>query len=494
MSFEILVNAAPRETRAVLVDNGVLQEVYIERPGRKGLVSNIYKARVSRVLPGMQAAFLDIGAARNGFLHVADIMAPPPGPGDPEPSAPAGDEPDIRSLVREGDELLVQVIKDPLGTKGPRLSTHISIPSRFLVYLPRGERVGVSSRIEQESERTRLRDTITQLAEDSGQRGGYIVRTAAMGAGLPELHADMLYLGRLWAHIREGALSQAPGTLIHEDLPLSTRVLRDELGPLVRRVLIDSPVEYERMQAFTQAFMPEFVERIELHRGTSPLFDLHGVEEEIARALEPKVQLKSGGYLVIQQTEAMITVDVNTGGYVGYRNLEETIYLTNLEAAVAVARQLRVRNLGGIIIIDFIDMQDEEHRRAVMLALQEALASDRSQTHITTISPLGLVEMTRKRTRESIEHLLCGICPQCNGRGYVRTAETVCHEVFRELVRQSRLFQSQELLVLAHQDVVDRLLEVEAPVLAELELQLKRPIRLQAEPLYGVDQYDVVLA
>jgi len=263
---------------------------------------------------------------------------------------------------------------------------------------------------------------------------------------------------------------------------------------LVRRVLIDSPVEYERMQAFTQAFMPEFVERIELHRGSSPLFDLHGVEEEIARALEPKVQLKSGGYLVIQQTEAMITVDVNTGGYVGYRNLEETIYLTNLEAAVAVARQLRVRNLGGIIIIDFIDMQDEEHRRAVMLALQEALASDRSQTHITTISPLGLVEMTRKRTRESIEHLLCGVCPQCNGRGYVRTAETVCHEVFRELVRQSRLFQSQELLVLAHQDVVDRLLEVEAPVLAELELQLKRPIRLQAEPLYGVDQYDVVLA
>ncbi len=320
------------------------------------------------------------------------------------------------------------------------------------------------------------------------------MRTAAQGAPLEALHADMIYLDRLWKHVRETSASASAGTLVHEDLPLWTRVLRDELSPQVRRVLVDSPAEYDRMRDFARAFMPEYVDRIELHAGPRPIFDLHGVEDEIARALEHKVPLKSGGYLVIQQTEAMVTVDVNTGGYVGYRNLEETIFRTNLEAAVAIARQLRVRNLGGIIIIDFIDMQDVEHRRALIAALEEALASDRNQTHIANISPLGLVEMTRKRTRESLEHVLCGTCPQCSGRGVVRTPETVCHEVFREIVRQSRQFQSQELLVLAHQDVVDRLLEEEAPVLAELEGQIGRPIRLQAEPLYGVDQYDVVLA
>jgi ribonuclease G len=497
MTIEILVNAAPRETRAAVIEDGALQEVFIERPSRRGLVSNLYKGRVSRVLPGMQAAFLDIGLARTAFLHVADILGPPNGAGTE--GVEALRETDIRTLVREGDELLVQVVKDPLGTKGARLSTQVSLPSRFLVYMPRGSKVGVSARIDSETERARLRDIIgslarEQLGHNGAGSGGYIVRTAAMGADLPALHADMLYLERLWAHVREQSLVAAAGALVHEDLPLSTRVLRDELGLKVRRVLVDSPAEYQRMLDFTRAFMPEFADRIELHAGPLPLFDLHGVEAEISRALDHKVQLKSGGYVVIQQTEAMTTVDVNTGGYVGYRNLEETIFRTNLEAAVAIARQLRVRNLGGIIIIDFIDMQDDEHRRALLAALETALASDRSQTHIANISPLGLVEMTRKRTRESLEHLLCGPCPACAGRGVVRTAETVCHEVFRELMRQSRQFQSQELLVLAHQDVVDRLLEEEAPVLAELEIQLGRPIRLQAEPLYGIDQYDVVLA
>jgi len=494
MSVEILVNIAPREMRAAVVENGALQDVFIERPSRKGLVSNLYKGRVSRVLPGMQAAFLDIGLARTGFLHVADILAPTLAPGD-EHLAPRPDtEPDIRALVREGDELLVQVVKDPLGTKGARLSTHIALPSRFLVYMPRGSKVGVSARIEEESERVRLREIVSGLARERGEKGGFIVRTAAQGAPLEALHADMVYLDRLWSHVRDQVLKTPAGTLVHEDLPLSLRVLRDELGSQVRRVLVDSPADYDRMLSFTRAFMPEFADRIELHAGPRPIFDLHGIEEEIGRALEQKVPLKSGGYLVIQQTEAMTTVDVNTGGYVGYRNLEETIFRTNLEAAVTVARQLLVRNLGGIIIIDFIDMQDEEHRRALLAALEEALSSDRAQTHIANISPLGLVEMTRKRTRESLEHLLCGTCPQCGGRGFVRTAETVCHEVFREIVRQSRQFQSQEVVVLAHQDVVSRLLEDEAPVLAELETQIGRSIRLQAEPLYGIDQYDVVLA
>ncbi len=304
----------------------------------------------------------------------------------------------------------------------------------------------------------------------------------------------MLYLARLWNHVQDDAAAATAGTLVHEDLPLSTRMLRDELAPGVRRVLVDSPTEFARMQEFTRAFMPELADRIELHAGTRPIFDLHGIEDEIARALEDRVPLKSGGYVVIEQTEAMTTVDVNTGGYVGHRNLEETIFRTNLEAAVAIARQLRVRNLGGIIIIDFIDMQDESHRGQVLTALQSALGSDRAQTHIASVSPLGLVEMTRKRTRESLEHVLCTPCPTCEGRGVVKTAETVCHEIFREIVRQSRQFPSQSMLILAHQAVVDRLLEDEAPVMAELETAIGKPIRLQPETLYGVDQYDVVPA
>jgi ribonuclease G len=494
MSIEILVNVAPRETRAALLDNGVLQELFIERASRRGLVSNLYKGRASRVLPGMQAAFLEIGLARTAFLHVADILAPPPDPNNDAQDEVRPEEADIRSLVREGDELLVQVVKDPLGTKGARLSTHVSLPSRYLVYLPRGSRIGVSSRIESEAERNRLRELVSTLARENGSNGGYIVRTAAHGAPLEALHADMLFLQRLWAHVRQRALATPAGNLVHEDLPLTTRVLRDELRENVRRVLVDSPAEFARMQEFARSFMPEVADRIELHQAPGPIFDLHGVEEEISRALEPRVQLKSGGYVVIQQTEAMTTVDVNTGGYVGSRNLEETIFRTNLEAAVAIARQLRVRNLGGIIVLDFIDMQDEDHRGALIEALQAALATDRAQTHIASISPLGLVEMTRKRTRESLEHLLCVACPQCQGRGYVRTAETVAHEIFRELVRQSRQFHSDELVVLAHQDVLSWLQDEEAAVLAELETQVGRPIRLQPENLYAIDQYDVVLA
>ena len=494
MSVEILVNVAPRETRAALLENGSLQEVFIERASRRGLVSNLYKGRVSRVLPGMQAAFLEIGLVRTAFLHVADILAPPPDPvNDAQEESRPGDA-DIRTLVREGDELLVQVVKDPLGTKGARLSTHVSLPSRYLVYMPQGSRVGVSARIESEQERERLRELVTNLAAQGDVKGGFIVRTAALGAELPALHADMLFLRKLWAHVRERAATTQAGNLVHEDLPLTTRVLRDELRESVRRVLVDSPADFNRMREFTQSFMPEYTDRIELHQAPLPVFDLHGVEEEISRALEARVPLKSGGYIVIQQTEAMTTVDVNTGGYVGHRNLEETIFRTNLEAAVTIARQLRVRNLGGIIVLDFIDMQDEDHREALIGALQSALATDRAQTHIASISPLGLIEMTRKRTRESLEHLLCAPCPQCQGRGFVRTPETVSHEIFRELMRQSRQFQSDELVVLAHQDVVAWLQDEESAVLAELETQVGRPIRLQAEPLYGIDHYDVVLA
>jgi ribonuclease G len=495
VSIEILVNVAPRETRAAILESGVVQELHIERTSRRGLVSNLYKGRVSRVLPGMQAAFVEIGLERTAFLHAADI-AHIASTDTLVNAAPASLPPieDIRRLVNCGDDILVQVIKDPIGTKGARLTTFIALPSRYLVYMPRGLGVGVSSRIEDEPERTRLKTLLTELAAaDPAGAGGYIVRTAAQGASPENLREDMTYLAKLWEHVHTRAAEVPAGSVVHEDLPLTLRVLRDELARGVHRVLVDSPREYERMREFAAAFMPQGAPGIELYPGPRPIFDLNGIEEEIAKALDRKVPLKSGGHLVIDQTEAMTTIDVNTGAYVGHRNLEETIFRTNLEAAVSIARQLRLRNLGGIIIIDFIDMRDEPHRRAVLSALERALAGDRAQTHIVSLSPLGLVEMTRKRTRESLEHLLCKPCPSCEGRGFVRTPETVCNEIFREIVRQSRQFASRELLILAHQDVVDRLLDEESATLGELEAQVGRPIRLQVEALYGVDQYDVVL-
>ena len=493
MSIEILVNVAPRETRAAILENGVVQELHVERTSRRGLVSNLYKGRVERVLPGMQAAFVEIGLDRTAFLHAADIAGSPAD--DTVAGAPAVSQTpleDIRRLVNSGDDILVQVIKDPIGSKGARLTTFIALPSRFLVYMPRGEAIGVSARIEDEAERTRLKTLLGQLA-DGGASGGYIVRTAAQGASAEHLREDMVYLAKLWEHVRARADQAPAGSVVHEDLPLSLRVLRDELARGVSRVLVDSAREHAAMREFVATFMPEAAPVVELYSGPRPIFDLNGVEEEIAKALDRKVPLKSGGHLVIDQTEAMTTIDVNTGAYVGHRNLEETIFRTNLEAAVSIARQLRLRNLGGIIIIDFIDMRDEPHRRAVLTALERALAGDRAQTHIVSLSPLGLVEMTRKRTRESLEHLLCEPCPSCEGRGFIRTPETVCHEIFREIVRQSRQFASRELLILAHQDVVDRLLDEESATLGELEAQVGRPIRLQVEALYGVDQYDVVL-
>jgi len=490
VSIEIFVNVAPRETRAAIVETGVLQEVYLERTSRRGLVSNLYKGRVSRVLPGMQAAFIDIGLERTAFLHVADIASSQSA--DDTVVLPAVD--DIRRLVSPGDDILVQVIKDPLGTKGARLTTFVTLPSRYLVYMPRGEGIGVSARIEDETERQRLKSIVSEyISKNPSAGGGYILRTASQGVSADNLREDMMYLDKLWRHVRTRANETSSGSIVHEDLPLALRVLRDELSRGVSRVLVDSAREHAEMIAFATNFMPDAATRIELYPGPRPIFDLHGIEEEIGKALERKVTLKSGGHLVIDQTEAMTTIDVNTGAYVGHRNLEETIFRTNLEAAVAIARQLRLRNLGGIIIIDFIDMRDEAHRRQVLAAMERALAGDRAQTHIVSLSPLGLVEMTRKRTRESLEHLLCGPCPTCEGRGFVKSPETVCNEIFREIVRQSRQFASRELLILAHQDVVDRLLDEESPTLAELEAQIGRPIRMQVEALYGVDHFDVVL-
>jgi ribonuclease G len=379
-----------------------------------------------------------------------------------------------------------------MGAKGARLTTFISLPSRYVVFMPRGRGVGISARIEDEGERQRLREAMQTLLGDD-HAGGYIVRTAAEGVQPERLAADLAYLDRLWLHVRERGLRASPGELVHEELPLALRMLRDELGRSVERVLVDDADELTRLRKFVADFIPSGAPRMELHAGPRPIFDLHGIEEEINRALERKVPLKSGGYLVIDQTESMTTIDVNTGGFVGHRNLEDTIFRTNLEASVAIARQLRLRNLGGIIIIDFIDMRDESHRSQVVAALEQALETDHAQTQVAPISPLGLVEMTRKRTRESLEHLLCEVCPSCEGHGSIRSVETVCQDIFREILRQARQFGSRELLVLAHQDVIERLLGEESTVLAELEAETERPIRLQAEALYEIDRYDVVL-
>ncbi len=484
---EILVNVTPREVRAALLENGILQEVYVERTTRRGLISNIYKGRISRVLPGMQAAFVDIGLERTAFLHASGIVQRDGENGDAQP-------PDIRELIREGEEVLVQVVKDPIGTKGARLTTFITLPSRFLVLLPGGTGVGVSARIEDEEERDRLRNIVTDLLdEDPDSEGGVIIRTAAEGATHDALRADLKFLRKLWSVVQEQCSKAKVKTLVHEDLPLPIRVLRDLVTSDVERILVDSSEDFDRMKSFAAGFLPEIEPMLELYTRRRPIFDLHGIEDEIGKALDRSIPLKSGGYLIFDQTEAMTTVDVNTGGYVGHRNLEETIYRTNLEAAVAIARQLRLRNLGGIIIVDFIDMEEEEHRQRVMEVFEQSMARDHARHQLTPVSPLGLVEMTRKRTRESLQNILCESCPNCDGRGFVMTTASVCFEIFREILRQHRQFTFDEILVLAHQDVIELLLDEEAHGLAEIEEQIGKTIRLQPESLYLRDQFDVVL-
>ncbi len=488
MSVEILMNVTPQETRVAVVENGVLQEVVVERERRRGLVGNIYKGRVSRVLPGMQAAFVDIGLERAAFLHASDVVHVTDGKPGGEDN---GKTENITQLLREGQELLVQVIKDPLGTKGARLTTYITIPSRFLVFTPDVFHPGVSLKIEDEAERLRLKDIIATFMV--GGYGGYIARTAAEGVSVQGLRADIEFLHKLWESIRERTATAKAEEIVHEDLPLVLRTLRDVVDGEVEKVRIDSRGTTRRVHQFAERFMPEIVDQVEHYPGERPIFDLYGVEDEIQKALDRKVHLKSGGYLIFDQTEAMTTVDVNTGAFVGHRNLEETIFKTNLEATQAIARQLRLRNLGGIIIIDFIDMIEEEHKRQVLRSLEKNLERDRAKSHITEVSALGLVEMTRKRTRESLERVLCEPCPTCSGRGTLKTPETVCYEIFRDILREARQFDASQYLVLASQEVVDLLLDEESTSMAELEEFIGKHIKLQVESLYTQEQFDVVM-
>lgn len=491
MTEEILINVTPVETRVALVENGMLQEAHIERTSRKGIVGNIYKGRVVRVLPGMEAAFVDIGLERAAFIHASDVVSP--AALDAQQDGPRI-VPDIRSLLREGQSLVVQVTKDPIGTKGARLTTQLSIPSRYLVFMANVQHVGVSQRIEDEAERDRLRNLIGECGTTLDlSRGGYIVRTAAEGAGREEFLADMMYLNRLSISILERAETLAAPAIIYQDLPLFLRTVRDLIRPQTEKVRIDSRESYQRVMGFVNEFVHEMGDKIEYYPGERPLFDLYSVEDEIQKALSRKVQLKSGGYVIIDQTEAMTTIDINTGAFVGHRNLEETIFKTNLEAARAISRQLRLRNLGGIIIIDFIDMEDTEHQRQVLRMLEKMLERDHARTKITGVSELGLVEMTRKRTTESLGQVLCESCPICEGRGFLKTPETVCYEIFREILRINRAYEAENYLVMASQAVVDRLLDEEADNVADLETFIGKTIKFQVEALYSQESYDVVL-
>ena len=487
MSEEILINVTPQETRVAVVENGVLQEVHIERTRSRGIVGNIYKGKVVRILPGMQAAFVDVGLDRATFLHATDVRSAKQASGV-EPLAPPG----ISELLHDGQEVVVQVVKDPLGTKGARVTTHISLPARYLVYMPYSKHIGISQRIGDDAERERLRATLRAVL-DGDEDGGYILRTVAGAVSEDELSTDIRYLKRLWQAAQARVRTAPVGSLLHEDLGLALRSMRDLVRENVEKVRIDSHEACMKARDFAIEFIPEVAQRIEVYPGERPLFDLYGVEDEIKKALERKVVLKSGGYLVIDQTEAMTTIDVNTGAYVGRSNQEETLFKTNLEATQTIARQLRLRNLGGMIIVDFIDMTDPEHRRQVLRALEKALARDRAKTYVTEMSTLGLVEITRKRTRESLEHVLCEPCPVCKGRGVLKTPQTVCYEIFREILREARQFGADKYMVVGAQAVIDLLLDEEATGLLNLQEFIGKPIHLQVDGLYNQEQFDVVL-
>ena len=485
MNEQILINVTPQETRVAVTEQGAVQELHIERDSSRGLVGNIYLGRVCRVLPGMQSAFVEIGLPRAAFLHVADIWTARNGNGD------GGTRP-IERILSEGQTLLVQVVKDPIGSKGARLSTQVSIAGRLLVYLPQDPHIGISQRIEDEVEREHLRERVHALLPP-GETGGFIVRTVAEQATDAELTADIEYLVTLWKQIQQSATTAAPQALLYQDLSLATRVLRDLVTDSTDRIIVDSRETFQKLRDFAERYTRQALPILEHYAGERPLFDLFAVEDEIEKALARRVDLKSGGYVIIDQTEALTTIDVNTGGFVSGRSFDDTIFKTNLEASQSIARQLRLRNLGGIIIVDFIDMDSAEHRDAVLAEFRKALSKDRTRVTVNSFSQLGLVEMTRKRTRESLAHVLCEACPVCQGRGALKTPQTICYEVLREILRADRQFSAKEYRILASQKVIDLFLDEESGSLTQLGDFIGKPISMQVESAYMQEQYDVIL-
>lgn len=487
MSKEIIINSTTYENRVAVIENGIVNDIIVERVGKLGITGNIYKGRVVKILPGMQSAFIDIGLQKAAFLHIRDIFLSIES-NDLETSDIS--IPAITECLTEGQDVIVQVIKDPIKTKGARLSTQLSISARDLVFMPGLNRIGVSLKIEDENERERLKQLLLE-GSNLIKEGGYIIRTAAEGAS--SLNDNKRYLKKLWKIIKDKSKISKCGDVIYEDFSLLLRTMRDLVSPDIEKIRIDSKNSYDKAIKFVDNFIPNIKDKVELYLRDRPLFDFYGIEDEIQKALSKKVQLKSGGYLVFDQTEAMTTVDVNTGAFVGSKNLEETVFRTNLEAAVSIARQLRLRNLGGIIIIDFIDMQNSIHKEQVIKALKKELEYDYAKTTVSDFSDLGLIQMTRKRTRESLEHCLCEDCYVCRGKGTIKTSETVCYEIFREIIRLSKLSESNNLLVLASQNVVDRMLDEASDNIAEIEDYIHKTIKFQAEPLFTQEQYDVVM-
>ena len=485
-----MINWSPQETRVAIVENGAVQELHVERTLERGLVGNVYLGKVARVLPGMQSAFVDIGLERAAFLHVADVWhRQPDGEAAGAVRGSVAQVP-IEKQVFEGQSLTVQVIKDPLGSKGARLSTQISIAGRLLVLLPQDDHVGVSQKIPA-GQRDELRARLQALTQADG--GGFILRTNGEDATDGELSEDIAYLRKAWARIKNASTRLPALSLLHQDLSLLQRVLRDLTGEATQTIKVDSREQFDTLLAFGREFMPSATGKLQHYKGERPIFDLFGVDEEIAKALGRRVELKSGGYLIVDQTEALTTVDVNTGGFVGARNFDDTIFKTNLEAAQAIARQLRLRNLGGIIIADFIDMAREDHRDAVLAEFRKQLARDRVKTTAAGFSQLGLVEMTRKRTRESLAHMLCEPCAACQGRGIVKTARSVAYDIFREILREARQFNPREFRVVASPQVIELFLDEESQHLAGLCEFIGKSVSLQSEAAMGQEQYDIIL-
>jgi len=487
---DILINWAPQETRVAIVENGAVQELHVERTLERGLVGNVYLGKVVRVLPGMQSAFIDIGLERAAFLHVADVWHPPQEGETVSAARTAAALIPIEKQVFEGQSLMVQVIKDPIGTKGARLSTQISIAGRLLVFLPQDDHIGVSQKIPL-AQREELRARMLALA--GGEGGGFILRTNGEDASDTELAEDIRYLRKAWARIKDASVRLPAQSILHQDLSLMQRVLRDLVSEGTQTIRVDSREQFDALKAFGAEFMPMAVEKLQLYKGERPIFDLYSIDEEIAKAMARRVDLKSGGYLIVDQTEALTTVDVNTGGYVGARNFDDTIFKTNLEATQAIARQLRLRNLGGIIIVDFIDMAREDHREAVLAEFRKQLARDRVKTTAGGFSQLGLVEMTRKRTRESLAHMLCEPCPVCEGKGIVKTPRSVAYDILREILREARQFNPREFRVVASPKVIELFLDEESQHLAGLSEFIGKPVSLQSEAAMAQEQYDIVL-
>lgn len=505
MSSEILINVRPQETRVAYVEAGTLMDFKVERQQSPTLVGSVHRGVVSRVLPGMQAAFVDIGLDKAAFLYVGDIRTdldsdsypladldneePLGGIEDDEEKIPSREiKTPIQDLISEGQSLLVQVAKDPLGTKGARLTTHVSLPGRFVVYLPTVRHLGVSRKIESEVERDRLKNIVQKI----NPTGGVIVRTAGEGASEESLRADIEYLDRLSKDIFKNYEKRKTPGLVHSEIDVELRALRDLMSESVTTVWVDDVEVHKKVVKFVSQLMPKFKQNIVLYEDKKPLFDLYDIDLEISRAVERKVWLKSGGYIVIDEAEALVVVDINTGRYVGKKDLEDTILKTNLEAVREIAHQLRIRNCGGIIIIDFIDMEKEAHRQKVMELLNEELSRDRAKTNVISMSELGLVEMTRKRIRPSLVKSLCEPCVYCDGKGYIKRKSTIAHEIFRDLERELiNPMKKGGVVVHCHPDVVDWIYETEGDALEDLEKRVKQPVAFKIEPTYHIEQYEI---